>query len=481
MSYSEGRKLGRKIRASLKADKIERARKVGEQASIHCQNGELGEAFRTLRGWYREAGDRAPKPCYQAMEDQTVEREKLYDYVKPPGEGIPSSVERPAQDDFAPSDEEIRRAVRKSNNGRAGGATQMRVEDLKCWLRGAEAEEKAESEGEEGHVGKGDTWRLLVRLIQHVWETGEIPQQLLRIIIVLIPKGNSGDYRGIGLLEVIWKVIERILDGRLSKIKLHDCLHGFREKRGCGTGIMEAKLAQQLAFIERTPLYVIFIDLHKAYDAMHRGRCLEILRAAGVGEKALRLIARFWKYSVMACLAGGRYGRRFKARRGVTQGGPLSPTIFNLMVDAVVREWLSRALSPEEAREAILQVRQLMAAFYADDAVVASRDPVKLQDSFNELTALFDRVGLKTNAKKTEVMVMTPGWIRAKLSPEDYEAPMRLDGENVRFGGRAPVGRRVQCPKCHKTLKAVSLRSHMETQHNKFEVFLPPAEDAAPL
>ena len=120
VSYSEGRKLGRKIRASLKADKIERARRVGEQASIHQQNGEVGEAFRALNGWYREAGDRAPKPCYQTMEDQTVEREKLYDYVKPPGEGIPSNIERPAQDNFAPSDEKIRRAVRKPNNGRAG-------------------------------------------------------------------------------------------------------------------------------------------------------------------------------------------------------------------------------------------------------------------------------------------------------------------------------------------------------------------------
>ena len=121
-----------------------------------------------------------------------------------------------------------------------------------------------------------------------------------------------------------------------------------------------------------------------------------------------------------------------------------------------------------------------MAAFYADDAVVASRDPDKLQDSFDELTALFDCVGLKTNAKKTEVMVMTPGRIRTKLSPEGYEARMRLDGEDVGLGGRGPVGRVVQCPKCRKTLKAASLRSHMETQHGEYEVFVPPAEDASP-
>ena len=38
---------------------------------------------------------------------------------------------------------------------------------------------------------------------------------MLRTIIVLIPKGFSGDFRGIGLLEVIWKLIERILDEKL--------------------------------------------------------------------------------------------------------------------------------------------------------------------------------------------------------------------------------------------------------------------------
>jgi hypothetical protein len=47
-----------------------------------------------------------------------------------------------------------------------------------------------------------DAWRLLVKLILHTWNTGDIPHQMLATIIVLIPKGNSGDYRGIVLLEV---------------------------------------------------------------------------------------------------------------------------------------------------------------------------------------------------------------------------------------------------------------------------------------
>ena len=51
--------------------------------------------------------------------------------------------------------------------------------------------------------------------------------------MVLIPKGNSGDFSGIGLLEVLWKVLEKVIDTQLSSsIDLHDALHGFRAGRG---------------------------------------------------------------------------------------------------------------------------------------------------------------------------------------------------------------------------------------------------------
>ena len=123
--------------------------------------------------------------------------------------------------------------------------------------------------------------------MQHIWDTGEIPAQMLLTIIVLIPKGNSGDFRGIGLLEVIWKVIEKVIDARLKCVPLHDALHGFRPGRGCSTAIMEVKLAQQLGSLEQTPFFGIFVDLKKAYDAMDQDRCLKILRNVGVGEKTV--------------------------------------------------------------------------------------------------------------------------------------------------------------------------------------------------
>jgi hypothetical protein len=114
------------------------------------------------------------------------------------------------------------------------------------------------------------------------------------MIIVLLPKGG-GDYRGTGLLDPIWKVVEKVMVARLSVIKLHDCLHGGLPCRGTGTAIMEVKLQQHLAWVDQAPLYQIYLDLRKAYDALDRGRCLEILAGYRVGPNLLRLKKKFWE------------------------------------------------------------------------------------------------------------------------------------------------------------------------------------------
>ena len=140
------------------------------------------------------------------------------------------------------------------------------------------------------------------------------------------------------------------------------------------------KLAQQLAYIEQVPLYGVFIDLRKAYDAMDTGQYLEILQAYGVGPKRLKAISYFWDHALLVCCAGGCYGEPFRARRGVTQGSPFSPRLFNTMVDASVREWLRRTLGNGVMIVGVgEEIWQFLAAFYADDRLVQSRNPVRLQ------------------------------------------------------------------------------------------------------
>ena len=55
----------------------------------------------------------------------------------------------------------------------------------------------------------------------------------------------------------------------------------------------------------QTPCYVIFLDLTKAYDALDRSRCLEILEGYGVVPNSRRLLNTYWRRLTMVTRAGG--------------------------------------------------------------------------------------------------------------------------------------------------------------------------------
>jgi len=243
--------MQRAIHAALKRDRAAHTAQIGESIAAKLAQGNVHEAFRHLKGWYREASETQARPCFQTMEWQTEERVELYRRRDSPGLPIVldhTEMRAEIRDD-TPDEEEIWAAVGEPTNGRSVGVSRMRAEHLKGWLKGARLEENPKTGP--ANVGAGEDWEALVKLVQAVWDKGKIPTQLGWVVTVLIPKGG-GDYRCIGLLEPIWKIIEREIDKRLEAIALHDSLHGHgcRNGRGTGTAVIEAKLSQQLAHID---------------------------------------------------------------------------------------------------------------------------------------------------------------------------------------------------------------------------------------
>ncbi len=380
------------------------------------------------------------------MAKQTEERIQLYTAVPPPGWVMLFNVDPSNVPDAAPTDSELRAVVGSLRNGCAAGATGMRAKHLKEWLGDMKHEET-----EDGVEGIGDRWWSFVALLQAVWERGSIPTQMAWMIIVLLPK-RGGDYCGIGLLDPIWKVVEKVMVARLSVIKLHDCLHGGLPRRGKGMAIMEVKLQQQLAWVDQEPLYQIYLDLRKAYDALDRGRCLKILAGYVVWPNLLRLQKNFWDNAKMVCPTGGNYGLPFEAHRGVTQGGPLSSLMFNVYVNCVVREWLQQVLGEDVAQDGVGNlVHDQCITFFVDDWLVAVRCPEWLQSSFNILITLFEWIGLWTNAKKMKVMTCLPGKIRVAQTEAEYAS------QQMGLGTSTTKCRRVDCEVCGTSLAAESL------------------------
>jgi hypothetical protein len=111
-------------------------------------------------------------------------------------------------------------------------------------------------------------------------------------------------------------------------------------------------------------------------------------------------------------------------------------------------------------------VRDQCIAFFVDDGLVAARCPEWLQTSFNILIPLFERIGLRTNAEKTKVMMCLPGKIQVAQTEEEYAS------QQTGFGTSTTKRRCVDCEVCGASLAAESLRSHLETQHDIFRSFV---------
>ena len=155
--------------------------------------------------------------------------------------------------------------------------------------------------------------------------------------VVLIPKGDGVEFRGVGLVKVLWKTMTVILNLHFtSAICFHRFLHGFWEVRSAGTTALKSKLIQYITAMREAVLYEIFLNLHKYYDALDCYKCLEILVSYGLVPRALRLLWTYWGWITIVDKSRVYYEPLFKGFHGVTQGDPLSPTIFNVVVDSVM-------------------------------------------------------------------------------------------------------------------------------------------------
>ena len=116
-----------------------------------------------------------------------------------------------------------------------------------------------------------------MEIIQLVFDIGELELDFTWNNVILLPKGG-GEYCGIGLVGVIWKVIFTIIDQRLvESIVFHNVLHMFIVWKETRTATLRAKIFQEITGMQKEVLYEIFVYIYKANDALEWGHILEIL------------------------------------------------------------------------------------------------------------------------------------------------------------------------------------------------------------
>ena len=268
---------------------------------------------------------------------------------------------------------------------------------------------------------------LLHQLITVVWDSGRMPDQWREGIIA--PIWKSGDktdvrnYRGICLQSVAAKVYSNILKNRLrgwAEGALLEVQYGFRDNRGCPDAIFILRRVLDQHLVRRRPLHICFIDITKAYDSVDRETAWKALLHRGAPPKIVELLRDMHTETRYAVRAPGLgIGDTFSVETGFKQGDVISPMLFNLYMDCVIREVMPKIKSLgitfryvingalHETDSRVLGEEDLLwILLYADDIALMSDDANKLQRMVTALHLAFQRWGLLISVGKTKSMTV---------------------------------------------------------------------------
>ena len=119
---------------------------------------------------------------------------------------------------------------------------------------------------------------------------------------------------------------------------------------------------------------------------------MEILREYGLGPRIQQLLQRYWDGQRVVPKSGKYYGRHFSTGRGVNQGEPISLTLINIIVYAVVRETLQEICEPQEDQHGFGWLAgEHNICFYADNGQIAGRDMIWVQTALTTMVRIFER------------------------------------------------------------------------------------------
>ena len=116
---------------------------------------------------------------------------------------------------------------------------------------------------------------------------------------------------------------------------------GFRKRRGCTDQILALRNTIEQTLKWNCPLYINFIDLKKAFASIHHDTLWMILRSYGVPPKIVSLIEKFYNHFECSVILSNASSEWFPVKSDVRQGRILSPILFLVVIDWVVRKTTS--------------------------------------------------------------------------------------------------------------------------------------------
>ena len=273
-------------------------------------------------------------------------------------------------------------------------------QQLKIMKKG-KAADKAGVAIEMVQLGSETLLEVIAELFNQLLFTTCEPPDLWKqsLITVLHKKGDircPDNYRPITMLPILYKLFARILDSRikfsLEKVQSVDQA-GFRKGFGCEDHLFTiVQIIEKMTEYNR-PLWICAIDFRKAFDSVEHHSIWKALASQGVHGTYISLLQRLYQNQVGKIILQ-KESRSFKLTRGTKQGDPMSPSLFNAVLEDVFGKLKTRW--NREGRGLDFGQRwRLTNLRFADDVLLIAESRKHLQIMVEELLVEASAVGLE--------------------------------------------------------------------------------------
>ncbi|CAB4028427.1 Hypothetical predicted protein, partial [Paramuricea clavata] len=296
--------------------------------------------------------------------------------------------------------------------------------------------------------------KVLSLIYNKCLEEKKIPSSWKQSSTILIYKKGSSDdpsnFRPIALMLCIYKLFTSILAARISNFAINkDLISNEQKSAKPSEGCHEHSYTLQSVVADCKRNYkncfLAWLDLRNAFGSISHDAIYSTLSHMGFPESLINLIKDIYTDSSMVVRTGkDEETDSIPIRAGVKQGCPVSPVLFNLSTELLVRVVKSRC---NESQYIPFQLhgQPVYVLAYADDLVLMSRTRDGLQSLLDDVSLAANILNLKFRPDKCASLSLTcnkhePSRVGdTTFKVQDGVIPALLKEESYRYLG-VPIG-----------------------------------------
>ena len=307
-----------------------------------------------------------------------------------------------------PLREEVEAAIKNLKDGKSPGCDNIQAELIKA----------------SGEAGVN----IYLSLCRKIWKSRKWPIDWKRAIFIPLPKKGDlqscSNHRTVSLISHASKIMLKILMLRMKQkleAEVSRTQAGFRYGRGTRDHIFNLQLLIQKCREVNHDLRICFIDYSKAFDCVRHNALWNILSRMGFGHTITSLIKELYDGQQSAVKLECGTTEWFPVEKGVRQGGVLSPYLFSLYTEDIMRQ-----VQDDRRKQMFDAIKvngeEVYELRYADDTALISDSNVGIEHLIHTVKDYSEKKGLKLNVKKTKIIDSKSCWL-----PSD----VAVEGENI--------------------------------------------------